>query len=128
MTRPQAQRAERALDGDERAPGEARRFVREHLGFWECDGLIESATLVVSELVTNAVLHGHSDCRVRLTLGPEALRIEVEDEGPGEPEVQPVDIERFGGRGLLLVSAVSERWGIEHLEVGGKVVWAELAR
>jgi hypothetical protein len=55
-----------------------------------------------------------------------ALRIEVVDEGAGTPEPQPLDIESEGGRGIMLVDAMSSSWGVESVP-GGKLVWAEIA-
>lgn len=104
----------------------ARTLVRRALDDWGLVGLTDQACLVVSELATNALNHGQSAFRVRVRRNPNTVRIEVTDGGSGTPEPQPRSDTREGGRGLLLVSAMSVSWGIEQT-TDGKVVWAELA-
>lgn len=104
----------------------ARELVRETLAEWAMEDLLDEAELVVSELVTNAVTHGGSACRLELSHSSGALRIEVTDEGTGSPEPQPFDAEAEHGRGLVLVSAMSTSWGVEAAPAGKKV-WADLA-
>lgn len=106
---------------------DARHFARDVLEGWGCHGLVSDAELVVSELVTNAVLHAGTSGRLVLRLGTERLRVEVVDEGAGDPRPQPWDPLRPGGRGLLIVSEIARRWGVEHVDHDAKVVWAELA-
>lgn len=108
--------------------GQARRFTREWLERWGADALIENSVLVVSELVTNAITHAGSVCRVvlRRSAGSGSVRIEVTDFGAGSPEPQPPSPVRPNGRGLLIVSSVAAAWGIDP-SVDGKVVWAEIA-
>ena len=110
----------------------ARTLVRERLRCWRIGGdLHDTAMLVVSELVTNAVVHtdGHL-VACELLNGAEHLRITVQDQGssPAEPHVCH-GIEEERGRGLLLVEAVSSAWGAHHAKQGsGRIVWAELQR
>lgn len=113
----------------------ARQLTRTHLaGLALCDDTCDTAVLVVSELVTNALVHTVSRSIVcDLTDDPAAghIRIVVCDEGLGQnggPRPHPA---RSGdedhGRGLLLVSAVSNAWGAQE-EGLGLLVWAELPR
>ena len=86
----------------------------------------EAAALIVSELVTNAIVHSGSEvvsCALRL--GSGLLRIEVTDQGVGtaEPAARMPADDDVSGRGLLLVSAVSEEWGVSAIP-GGRTVWA----
>lgn len=118
--------AEADLHGDVEAPRVARRFVEQTLAGWGCETLLESAVLVVSELVTNAVSHANSACTVVLRLQPGWLRIEVSDRADASPEPQPVDLDGTSGRGLMIVGALSDAWGVEPQE-RGKCVWAVLA-
>lgn len=104
----------------------ARSLVRRTLADWDLSHLEEEASLVVSELATNALNHARSMYQVRIYHNPSTVRIEVRDGGAGTPEPQPTSATREGGRGLLLVSAMSVSWGLEQTN-GGKVVWAELA-
>lgn len=87
----------------------------------------EAAVLIVSELVTNAIVHSGSDvvsCALRL--GSGLLRIEVTDQGVGvaEPTVREPADDDVSGRGLMLVSGVCEAWGVCHAIPGRRTVWA----
>ncbi len=86
----------------------------------------DDVLLCVSELATNAVLHGvppGRGYRVRLWLGEQGqLRVEVHDSGDGEPGEREPDGE--SGRGLLIVKALADLWGVGEGEPG-KVVWCE---
>ncbi|WP_405612656.1 ATP-binding protein [Streptomyces sp. NBC_00076] len=94
--------------------------------------VLESAELVLSELVTNALrvrVPSDRQVGVRIARSPEdgLLRLEVSDAGPGRPEVRAPGDDETGGRGLLLVEALAHRWGVVEREAGiGKTVWAEL--
>ncbi|WP_368661504.1 ATP-binding protein [Streptomyces sp. NA04227] len=109
----------------------ARRLTRDRLDGWSiCADTCEAAELVVSELVTNAIVHTASR-RIVCELRDEAgtLRIAVRDEGctASGPSPSPQRPEEEHGRGLLLVSAVCSSWGAQ--ETGpGLLVWAELPR
>jgi anti-sigma regulatory factor (Ser/Thr protein kinase) len=103
---------------------EARRFTRSTLGGWGVDDRSDDACLVVSELVTNALLHGAGAPVLRLTGGSTHIRIEVGDsseEMPKAREPGPGD-----GWGMHVIGRLSSRWGISQ-HTGGKVVWCELA-
>jgi CheY-like chemotaxis protein/anti-sigma regulatory factor (Ser/Thr protein kinase) len=104
---------------------EAREFVRGLLRDWGADHLFDEASLIVTELAANAVLHAGSPYEVRLTHADGMLRIEVADEDPGTPEPQPFSAVAETGRGIVLVAAVSASWGID-ARPDGKVTWAEL--
>ena len=107
---------------------EARRFVRATVSEWKLVELLDDAMLVASELATNAVTHAESTCRIRLSLNPTSLRIDVIDAGAGTPEPQPESATEEHGRGLHLIDALADAWGLEEIPGDGKVVWAELAR
>jgi len=87
--------------------------------------LADDAALVITELVTNAVLHanGYVGADVRPT--PDGLRIEVSDASPLPPVMGRESDEALTGRGLYMVSALAARWGVEP-RPNGKVVWAEI--
>jgi CheY-like chemotaxis protein/anti-sigma regulatory factor (Ser/Thr protein kinase) len=103
----------------------AREFVRALLRDWGADDVFHEASLIVTELASNAVLHAGSPYEVRITHEDGVLRIEVADGGPGTPEPQPFSAVAETGRGIVLVSAVSASWGID-ARPDGKVTWAEL--
>ena len=106
----------------------ARRFVEESVREWKLEQLLDDALLVISELVTNAVTHADSSCRVRLSLTPARFRIDVQDNGSGTPEPLPYSQTEEHGRGLYMVDAITTAWGLEDVPGEGKLVWAELAR
>jgi CheY-like chemotaxis protein len=108
------------------AGARARELVREAVRDWGLVDILDEAALVVTELVTNAITHGGSDFRLQLSRTSGAFRIEVVDEGEGTPEPQPQDTEAEGGRGIMLVDAMSSSWGVENVP-RGKLVWAEIA-
>jgi anti-sigma regulatory factor (Ser/Thr protein kinase) len=87
--------------------------------------------LVVTELVTNAVLHARSAPILTVAVGPSAIRVEVFDDGPGTPRLRPLGDEPVtSGRGLALVDMVAESWGVAPSGPGGapgKTVWAVIA-
>ena len=106
----------------------ARRYVRDLLGN---AGISESiaylAVLATSELVTNAVLHAATRVDVRVEIGRGTLRVEVVDYGDGCPVYSRVASDADQGRGLMVVSRVASRWGVD-LESDRKCVWFELPR
>jgi anti-sigma regulatory factor (Ser/Thr protein kinase) len=110
----------------ESAP-KARRFVTSALDRWGLPDLETDTSLIVSELVTNALLHADSAVRVTLKRSRHRLRVEVWDGSVDRvPEPQlPTGLDEHG-RGLLLVSALSRAWGVEPT-LDGKIVWAEVA-
>lgn len=121
------------LSRDERSAARARRFVEEQLVAAGLDDLGGVATLLVSELVTNAVVHAvpraasarAADIAVTVRFGPDRLRVEVCDGDPKLPRRRRRRLLAPGGRGLLLVEELAMRWGAEHTS-SGKSVWFEL--
>ena len=109
------------------APRLARRFVEETLQRWGQGELVDIAKLVVSELATNAVLHARSGFTVTLARSGSRIRLAVRDSAEALARTPGTALERLpGGRGLLLIARLADRWGHE-LVHGGKIVWAELA-
>lgn len=128
IARPRTDEAEVALPHNPESVATARRFVELKLKEWKLDRLLDDALLVISELVTNAITHAASSCRIRLSVNSTTLRIDVVDGGTGTPEPQPPSDTQEHGRGLHMVDAVTSAWGLEDVPGQGKLVWAELAR
>jgi anti-sigma regulatory factor (Ser/Thr protein kinase) len=103
----------------------ARRLVSDHLETWGLRDLDQVTILLVSELVTNALLHGHPPLRLVARDILTGVRIEVHDNNPeGAPQKRP-DGGLQSGRGLQLVDSLATRWG--WMESGsGKCVWFEV--
>ncbi|MCY0939571.1 ATP-binding protein [Streptomyces sp. H34-S4] len=103
-----------------------RRILRTLLAHWELSGAVDAAELALTELVANVVRHVPGrDCVVLILRRPDGLRVEVSDGCPAPPLVARVPGELSeGGRGLLLVEAVADRWGT-HPNSTGKTVWFE---
>ncbi|MEU7040099.1 ATP-binding protein [Streptomyces varsoviensis] len=108
---------------------EARHHVEALLTEWKLGGLIEDASLVVSELTTNAVIHakGIGDFfEVELRRRSGVLILEVSDSYQWRmPVLREPGAEDTDGRGLLLVNALAEKWGVRPRQTG-KTVWAQL--
>jgi anti-sigma regulatory factor (Ser/Thr protein kinase) len=104
----------------------ARLFVERTLGEWGCDSFLDASRLLVSELVTNAVLHARTDFELVIRVVPQGVRIEVSDESPSAPVVRRYEDEAMTGRGLALVEDLAARWGVDERPHGGKTVWFEL--
>ncbi|GHB14937.1 ATP-binding protein [Streptomyces viridiviolaceus] len=115
---------------------QARHAVRDLLlrqGVPVSDDVTEGLLLIVSELVTNAVRHAallSPMLAVEVAVGPEWVRVSVEDNHPYRPTALEADHGRTGGRGLLLVREITREAGgacdVAHTASGGKVIWAAL--
>lgn len=86
----------------------------------------ERAALLVSELATNAVKHARSAFSVSVRLGGGPVRVSVRDFGEGEPTERRPAPDQTSGRGLMIVGALADQWGVED-HARGKTVWFELA-
>ena len=106
------------------SPSTARRIVESVVNAHRLDNVLDEALLLVTELVTNAVVHAGTDIDVRVDAGDKRLRVEVIDRTPGLLHIDshlPSD-QREGGRGLLLLDALAAEWGTRHFS-WGKSVW-----
>ncbi|WP_333760858.1 ATP-binding SpoIIE family protein phosphatase [Streptomyces sp. IBSBF 2390] len=110
------------------APARARAQVAALLRQW-CtrEGTRDDVSLLVGELVTNAVRYATGPITVRLIRSGHGLLCEVGDTGNGRPRLSRRDLLDEGGRGLHIVHKLTKRWGVRWTD-SGKVVWAEVAR
>ncbi|MEU3273513.1 ATP-binding protein [Saccharomonospora sp. NPDC006951] len=106
-------------------PGRARRAVDEVIEHPDPEWR-ECVLLLVTELVTNAIVHTASPTSLEVRRGGNTVRIEVTDNERTTPFVRAPRPDQPGGRGMLLVSALADEWGVEQTREG-KVVWAELS-
>jgi anti-sigma regulatory factor (Ser/Thr protein kinase) len=104
----------------------AREFVAKTLVGWGRVNQVEAAVLLTSELVTNAIIHARTRVVVTLRVVGDSVRIAVVDESTERPYPRPQPDQLGGGRGLMLVEALADSWGVS-AEGGGKSVWFELA-
>ncbi|CAL9387434.1 hypothetical protein SUDANB176_01187 [Streptomyces sp. enrichment culture] len=112
-----------ALPADPAVVAEARRSTTRQLSRWGLDELAFTTELIVSELVTNAIRHAVGPVRLRL-IHERSLVCEVFDGGTTTPRVRHPRATDEGGRGLLLVSQLAQRWGTRFV-AEGKIIWAE---
>ncbi len=125
--------AEAAIPLGVEAPGVARSIVADRLADQVAPCVLETALLLVSELVTNSVRHSGvpegEDVVVRVDLWRDGCRLEVEDPGrDGVIAPQPQELLKGGGMGLNLVQILSDRWGVVRAAEGPTRVWAQLPR
>ncbi|MER5882935.1 ATP-binding protein [Streptomyces sp. NPDC001941] len=105
---------------------EVRRALRELLRHWGHTDAAHVAELLTSELVTNALVHTDSGAVVTATVVPARLRVEVRDFVAALPRPYvPIADDGTHGRGLVLVQALADSWGVRAQGMG-KVVWFEL--
>jgi anti-sigma regulatory factor (Ser/Thr protein kinase) len=100
--------------------------VTDTLAAWDAPpALVRDAVLLVSEMVTNAIIHGQPPIVLRLRRGADDVLVEVDDGAAGAPRRMRPTPEDEHGRGLLLVAMLADRWGTRPLH-DGKSVWCRL--
>ncbi|MEU9381783.1 SpoIIE family protein phosphatase, partial [Streptomyces sp. NPDC048279] len=104
----------------------ARALTTGQLGAWQLDDLSFTTELVVSELVTNAIRYGGSPIQLRLIRDTTMLICEVSDGSSTAPHLRRARVFDEGGRGLLLVAQLTQRWGTRQTSAG-KTIWCEQA-
>lgn len=126
MTEPARRAVARTFEPSPESPRLARRFVGDALDDLGAPGAFESAVLLVSELVTNAVLHARTDVEVVVaTTDDESIRVSVVDRSPAMPAQRSFSATAGSGRGLHLVESMASRWGVTSKD-DGKEVWFEI--
>jgi anti-sigma regulatory factor (Ser/Thr protein kinase) len=117
------------------AAGDARRLTQQQLVEWDLPEVVDDAALLVSEVVTNAVVHARSDIDFTLAVAEGSVEVGVADRETRQPRVRPSDPGlqpdewtwlSTHGRGMVLVDQIADEWGVEE-RVTGKQIWFRLA-
>jgi len=122
------------LPRDARSAAAGRRFVQGAVTDWlgpSADGqLMEDLLVVTSELLTNAVIHGVGPIELSVSTLAEGVEVSVSDSGGGNPRLRPGPASEEGGRGLMLVAALVDDWGVSRdpARPGTTTVWVRLTR
>ncbi|MEU3148073.1 MULTISPECIES: SpoIIE family protein phosphatase [unclassified Streptomyces] len=122
---PSSQVATWDIPADPSLVAPVRKQVLDQLGVWALTEASFTVELVVSELVTNAIRYGAPPIRLRLISDASTLICEVSDTSHTAPHLRRAKTWDEGGRGLLLVAQLTQRWGSRHT-AEGKTIWAEL--
>ena len=105
----------------------ARAFLMRLLRGWGLEeGIINDASLLTTELVSNAVRHGDGAVKLRVEVDNGVVEVRVHDDGVKPPSVNHADPSSLGGRGLWIVEAVADQWGSDN-DNPGKSVWFRLS-
>ena len=104
----------------------ARQFARDRLRVVCPPDVLDTVALLVTELVTNAILHACTLMQLELEAHPDHIRLCVEDASPRQPQVRHYGSDAVTGRGLALVEKLATSWGVERTP-SGKMVWCEIA-
>ncbi|GAA0980051.1 ATP-binding protein [Streptomyces rhizosphaericus] len=118
---------QRFFDARPESIGRARAFTADALAEWGLTGRAEDVRLCVSELATNALVHGTAPGHgflVKLDVDEEVVRLEVHDSRRQHPEARQATDTDLSGRGLTLVAALSDDWGVQNRTPFGKIVWS----
>ncbi|MFL6239399.1 MAG: ATP-binding protein [Actinomycetes bacterium] len=119
-------RHEAALVDSALAPSDARTIVRRLCHELHVEDVTDTAALLTSELVTNAVQHAAGPLRLGVSCAHGRLVVSVSDADPQQPRPRRAGAHEGGGRGLAIVAALADRWGSRSLPDDGKAVWFAL--
>jgi len=117
----------RTWTGDVAHIAQARHFVAGHLAAHGCEDVVPDAGLIVSELATNALVHAGTGFKVTVEVGDDAVLLRVADGSAHPPVLGELGLEETSGRGLGIVAALADAWGVTPEPDGGKSVWATLS-
>jgi anti-sigma regulatory factor (Ser/Thr protein kinase) len=105
----------------------ARAFLSGLLSGWGLpDEVIDDASLLTTELVSNAIRHGTGTVTLQVEVDQDVVQVRVHDEAGELPEVKVTDATSLGGRGLFIVQCVADEWGADEANPG-KTVWFRLS-
>jgi anti-sigma regulatory factor (Ser/Thr protein kinase) len=116
------------LEHGVQAPGHARRWLVARCHEWDCADLADPAALLITELVTNVFLHARTDCLINAGFDHAILEVVVTDQDAHEPVVHPTSSRAEDGRGLAILAAIADAWGVQRQDGSGKSVWFHLTQ
>ena len=116
-----------ALEPVPQSAPRARAVVRDALAGSSAEAVLDLAELCVSELVTNAVLHAGTQLRLEVSIDVDRVRLSVSDQSGNAPVLTRHTRTASTGRGLAMVAAVADAWGVLDDPAGGKTVWCLLS-
>jgi anti-sigma regulatory factor (Ser/Thr protein kinase) len=108
------------------APAIARKFLADSACTVHGTSVLEKAILLTSEAITNAVVHGGPTVVLAVECTERAVEVRVRDGNPAKPLVRHPGALAQGGRGMLLIDALSDAWGVDPVRPVGKEVWFRL--
>jgi len=114
-----------SLPASARSVPDARHHVVATLDEWGCDGIVDTARLLTSELVTNAVLHARTEMTLAIEQTERGVRISVTDSSPVPPALRHHSVTATTGRGIRLLDQLASEWNVVD-DNGGKTVWFTL--
>lgn len=91
------------------------------------DAVVDIVELLTSEVVTNAIVHGHSGPQLAVEIGDHVIRVAVRDLSPELPVRRLGRLDDVSGRGVIIVEELAAAWGTEQEHNGSKRVWFEVA-
>ena len=109
------------LPATARSVTEARRFVLDALANWRLDVLADTAALLTSEVVTNAVLHARTPVDLVVRKLRDGIAVEVTDGSPKQPRVGRATPDSTNGRGIALLEQLASTWGVTTNRTGKTV-------
>ncbi|MGI8681123.1 MAG: ATP-binding protein [Mycobacteriales bacterium] len=118
-------RAVTSLPPNDHSAARGRRFVRDVLVSCALADLVDTAVLLASELITNAVLHGRSEVELAVEIAQGEVTVSAADLNSRMPVMQSTDEFALDGRGLAIINLMASQWGVTATE-DGKVVWFRL--
>lgn len=110
------------LPPNDHSPARGRQFVREVLLRIALPDIVDTAVLLASELITNAILHGRSEVELTVEITQAGVKVSAADMNSRLPIMQSADQLALDGRGIAIVNLLASSWGVTATE-GGKVVW-----
>ncbi len=123
---PETVRVVTLLPPNDHSAAQGRRFVREVLLSCALPGVVDTAVLLASELITNAVLHGRSEVELTVEITRAGVKVSAADMNSRMPVMQSADELALDGRGITIVNLLASSWGVTATGTG-KVVWFCLA-